>query len=218
MKREMDQKSIGGYLATPDHANGCGVIVLHAWWGLNAFCRGLCDRLADEGLVALAPDLYHGRTASTVTRAEQLSSGLRSSVVSRELSEAVTYLQSRSAILARRIGVIGFSMGGYYAFGLARQRPDDIAAVVIFYGTRTLDYRKTKAAFLGHFAENDRWAPPEKVRKLEEKIRAAGKKVNFYTYPRTKHWFFEEDRPDAYDANASRIAWDRTVKFLKNKL
>jgi len=167
---------------------------------------------------ALAPDLYNGKTASTVDRAKQLASKLKSESVARELYRAVSCLQSHPAILGERIGVIGFSMGGYYAFGLARERPDDVAAVAVFYGTRTLDYRRTKAAFLGHFAEDDRWAPPQKVRKLEEKIRAAGREVDFYIYPGTKHWFFEEDRRDAYDANASRLAWDRTVNFLKTEL
>jgi carboxymethylenebutenolidase len=218
MKFQPGGKSNDAYLAIPDGGKGRGVLVLHAWWGLTGFFKSLCDRLADDGFVALAPDLYHGKTASTVDRAKQLGSKLKNDIVARELSGAVAYLRSNSAAVGERIGVVGFSMGGYYALGLARQRLDDIAAAVVFYGMRTLDYRETKAAFLGHFAEDDKWAPSEKVRKLEERIRAAGREVNFYTYPGTKHWFFEEDRPDAYDANASRLAWYRTVDFLRNRL
>jgi carboxymethylenebutenolidase len=218
MRFEVGGKSIDAYLAIPDGGGGRGVLILHAWWGLTGFFKSLGDRLANDGFVALAPDLYHGKTASTADRAKQLGSKLKSDIVARELLGAVAYLRSHSAVVGERIGVVGFSMGGYYALGLALQRPDDIAAAVVFYGMRTLDYRKTRAAFLGHFAEDDKWAPSEKVRKLEERIRTAGREVNFYTYPGTKHWFFEEDRPDAYDANASRLAWDRTVDFLRSKL
>lgn len=218
MKFEAGGKSDDAYLTIPSDGKGRGVLVLHAWWGLTGFFMSLCDRLANAGFVALAPDLYHGKTASTVDRAEQLGSKLKNNSVARELSGAVARLRSNSAVVGERIGVVGFSMGGYYALGLARQRPNDIAAVVVFYGSRTLDYRRTKAAFLGHFAEDDKWEPSAKVHKLEEKIRGAGREVNFHTYPGTKHWFFEEDRSDAYDASASQLAWQRTVDFLRSRL
>lgn len=218
IKFEVDGKSSEAYLALPKSAKGHGVLVLHAWWGLTEFFKGLCDRLGNEGFVAIAPDLYHGKTALTIDQAKRLSSKLKSPAVMKEVSKAATYLRSHTGVIGEGIGVVGFSLGGYYALGLAGLRPNDVRAVAVFYGTRTLDYRKTKAAFLGHFAENDKWAPTKKIRQLEERIRAAGREVNFYIYPGTKHWFFEDNRSDAYDANASRLAWGRTVDFLRSRL
>ena len=218
IKFEVSGKSVEAYVAVPKSASGPGVLVLHAWWGLTEFFKSLCDRFANDGFVALAPDIYHGKTASTVDDAKRLSFKLKSPTVMKEISGAATYLRSHSAVIGERIGVIGFSLGGYYALGLAGLRPNDVGAVVVFYGTRTLNYSKTKAAFLGHFAEDDKWAPVEKVRELEKRIHDAGKEATFHIYPRTKHWFFEADRPDAYDANAAHLAWNRTVDFLRSRL
>lgn len=83
-------------------------------------------------------------------------------------------MRSNPSVAGERLGVVGFSLGAYWSLGLSCTRPDDIRAVVVFYGTRTANYRKAKAAFLRHFAEDDEWAPAERVKQLEEKIRAAG--------------------------------------------
>jgi hypothetical protein len=98
------------------------------------------------------------------------------------------------------------------------RKPDLIRAVVAFYGTGLwlqTEYSVARAAYLGHYAEFDEWEPIDEVQGTQEALRAAGCEVKFYTYPGVGHWFFEEDRADHYNAEASRLAWDRTVEFLR---
>jgi len=210
-------KKASGYLASPKASAAPGVLVLHAWWGLNDFFKRICERLASEGFVAFAPDLYHGATASTVDEAKRLRSKLKGPVVVKEIAGALDYLQDHSAVRGKRIGVVGFSLGGYWALGLAGQKPQDVRAVVVFYGIRKVD-KRARAAFLGHFAEEDKFVRVDKVRQLEKELRSAGKDFGFHLYPGTKHWFFEEDRAEAYNEVAARLAWQRTIEFLKAKL
>jgi carboxymethylenebutenolidase len=113
--------------------------------------------------------------------------------------------------------VVGFSLGGYYALGLACQKPKNLAAVVTFYGTGQGKFSEAQAAFLGHFAEDDEFEPASGVLQLEEHIRQAGKAVAFHIYPGTKHWFFEPDRAE-YNPAAAQLAWKRTLTFLVDHL
>ena len=109
-------------------------------------------------------------------------------------------------------------MGGYWALWLATQKPDLIRAVTIFYSTGEGDFTKSKAAFQGHFAESDPYEPDAGVRELQKTLSDARRPVTFYTYPATGHWFVEKDRPDAYNAQAAELAWERTVAFLREQL
>jgi carboxymethylenebutenolidase len=192
-----------------------GVLVLHAWWGLNDFFKDLCQRLADAGFAALAPDLYHGQVAATIDQAKYLRSKMNRKQAGAEILAAASRLQ---AITARPIGVIGFSLGAYLALGLAVERPASIKAVTVFYGTRQIDYSPSQAAFQGHFAERDEWESALSVKNLEKRLRKAGRPVEFYNYPDAGHWFFESDRPEAYQPQAAALAWDRTVNFLRQQL
>jgi len=205
------------YLAIPQNGKGPGVLVLHAWWGLNDSLRRFCDRLAGEGFVALAPDLYNGEVATTREGAQQLMRQMDKDAARKKLKAAVKDLAAQPAVRRQTIGVVGFSLGGYYALGLACQKPKAIAAVIAFYATGEGKFSMAQAAFLGHFAEQDEFEPAEDVRRLEAAIRQAGKRVAFHTYPGTKHWFFEADRPE-YNPAAAQLAWDRTVTFLQEEL
>ena len=207
-----------GYLAIPESGTGPGVVVLHAWWGLTEFFKEICRRLAKEGFVALAPDLYGGATASTIGEAKRLRSAMDRNMANKGLQAALDYLRSHPAVSGSNVGLIGFSLGGHLALWLARNKPKEVAAVVVFYGTGGGSFAKVQAAFLGHFAEKDPYASARSVQKLEERLQSAGREVTFHVYPGTGHWFFEEDRPDAYDADAARLAWERTVKFLQARL
>ena len=207
-----------GYLAVPESGSGAGVIVLHAWWGLTEFSKEVCERLADEGFVVLAPDLYHGDTAATIDEAKRLRSAMDRNVAHKKLKGAVDCVRSHPAVSDSSIGLVGFSLGGHLALWLARNKPKEVAAVVVFYGTGGGSFDKTRAAFLGHFAESDPYASPSSVQKLEERLRATEREVTFHIYPGTGHWFFEMDRPDAYDADAARLAWERTIEFLRVRL
>jgi carboxymethylenebutenolidase len=208
------------YLAVPDRGSGPGVVVLHAWWGLTPVFTDICDRLAGEGFVALAPGLFPGgATATTIAEAEALLGTLdEATVAERVVQSATEQLLGLPAVTGGSIGVIGFSLGAYWALHLSQVRPDDAGAVVVFYGTDDGDYHAARAAYLGHFAEHDDFEPLEAVRSLEERIRAAGREVTFHIYPGTGHWFFEPNQPEAYDAGAAELAWERTLHFLKAQL
>jgi carboxymethylenebutenolidase len=208
-----------GYLALPAAGRGPGVILLHAWWGLTPFFTSLCQRLAEQGFTAFAPDLYQGATATTIAEAKKLRSLVDRDLAHARMRAAVRFLQDHPAVDRPRLGAVGFSLGAYWALWLADQPPHNIDAVVIFYGTSSGRFRKTQAAFLGHFAEHDEWgAGSQAVQALEERLRAAGRDVTFFTYPNTEHWFAEEDRPDAYREDPARLAWDRTIAFLHARL
>ncbi len=205
------------YLAIPQIGNGPGVLVLHAWWGLNDTFRHFCDRLAGEGFVALAPDLYDGAVATTRQEAESFMRRMDKDAARKMLNTAVKDLAAHPALNRPAIGVVGFSMGGNYALSLACKKPKQIAAAVTFYGTGGGKFAAAQAAFLGHFAENDEFEPGADVLELENSIRQAGKPVTFYTYPGARHWFFEPDRPE-FDPSAAQLAWERTAAFLREEL
>jgi carboxymethylenebutenolidase len=213
---EAGQKTASGYLATPD-GQGPGVVVIHAWWGLNAFVKDFCKRLAREGFLALAPDLYGGRVAKTESAARQLRSKMDRTFVSRALVSAVDFLGQHDSATGEAVGVVGFSLGAFFGLWLATQRPK-VSAVVTFYGDRQVDYAKTRAAYLAHFAEEDRFVSKASREAMEAAIRKAKREVVCYVYPGTTHWFFEKDRKDAYNAAAAGLAWKRTAAFLKERL
>jgi carboxymethylenebutenolidase len=205
-----------GCLELPNTGKGPGVLVLHAWWGLNPFFKDLCKRLAAEGFIALAPDLYHGQTAHTIDEATQLRSKLKQKIAFEEILAAAEYLSNLEAVTNKSIGVIGFSLGARFGLELSVAKPELVRAMVIFYGNCGLDYAPAQAAYLGHFAETDPYVSASGVKKLEKSLRAAGRPFTFHTYPGTGHWFFESDRSDAYNAPAAQLAWERTLGFLKS--
>jgi carboxymethylenebutenolidase len=210
--------SANTYLAKPESGKGRRVLVLHAWWGLNEFSKELCDRLAQEGFVALAPDLYHGAVASSIEQAKKLSSTLKPDVVAQQITHAAEQLQGIGGTSARGIGVIGFSLGGSWALWLASQKPSPVDATVVFYATGEEDFAQGHSAFQFHHAENDDYEPTSEVEKLQNLLGAAGRPAEFYVYPGATHWFFESDRPDAYQTEAAQLAWNRTVEFLRAHL
>jgi carboxymethylenebutenolidase len=221
---QADGRTISAYLAEPSHGSGPGVLVLHAWWGLTEPFRHVCDRLAEAGFVALAPDLYRGKPTASVEEAQALSDALDRDMERwrGDIAGAVQVLRQHTAThLANgrgKLALVGFSLGGAYALDTSVTLAEQIAAVVTFYDSYPgLDYRSAKGAYLCHFAEDDRFLPTEKVAQMEQELQAAGRPVTVYTYPGTKHWFFEENRLE-YDAEAAHVAWERTIAFLHERL
>jgi carboxymethylenebutenolidase len=217
-----DSQPISGlrpaYVALPAQGFGPGVVVLHAWWGFNDFFRQLCDRLAAEGFVVAAPDLYGGATAETIEAAQQLLDRSDEQRMRAAANSAIDYLRDHPAVTGDSIGLIGFSMGGAWALLLSTLCPEDISAVVLFYGNGEGDFAKARAAYLGHFGDPDEWEPIEGVRDLEARLRDAGRDVTLHLYDGAGHWFFESNRPDAFDSQAAELAWERTVAFLHDHL
>ena len=209
-----------GFLAVPPTGKGHGVLVLHAWWGLNDTMKAFCTRLAESGFVAFAPDLYHGKVTDKIAEAETLGNALdtNQAQAKAEIADATMFLNERAGQAERGLAVIGFSLGAYYALDLAAADPEHIRSVVIFYGTGGGDYSNSRAAYLGHFAEKDEFEPQSNIDNLEESLRRAGRPVTFYRYSGTGHWFFEQDRSDAYNEVAAKLAWERTVAFLREQL
>jgi carboxymethylenebutenolidase len=212
----MEPAQPDGYLALPPTGQGPGVLVLHAWWGLNDTIKEFCTRLAQSGFVAFAPDLYHGQVADDIAAAETLGSALDANFIQAkaEIADAVTFLDVRAGQAGRGLAVIGISLGVYYALDLAAADPEHIRSVVIFYGTGDGDYSSSRAAYLGHFAGEDQFEPQSSIDDLEAFLRRVGRPVTFYQYPGTGHWFFEPDR-SAFNQAAANLAWDRTLAFLK---
>lgn len=208
-------------MAIPASGSGRGVLVLHAWWGLNPFVRRLCGRLAKAGYTALAPDLYGGEVADTVEGAKTLRaramSGRREPAY-RFLIRKLGELTDSESVLEGDVAVVGLSMGGHWAFWLA-QRPElPIAATVTFYACRNGDYSRTTSSFLCHFAASDAWVSDSAKRRLLRSFEEAGVDVESVEYPGTRHWFFESDRKDAYHREAAKLAWSRTLTFLDRRL
>jgi carboxymethylenebutenolidase len=212
---DVNGQSVAGYLAGPAQPDAPGVIVLHAWWGLNSIFKELCDRLASEGFAAFAPDLNRGKVAKTVDEAKQLMSTRDSDLQQAIVSASPDVLRSKSRVRKEPLAVMGFSMGAAWSLVLASERPEDIGKVVLFYGSYGgMDFTKMHAAILGHYAATDEFEPLEDVRAMEAEMRAAGLTPTFHIYPDTQHWFFEEDRPQ-YDPQAAELAWTRTLEFLR---
>jgi carboxymethylenebutenolidase len=213
----MSQAQPDGYFANPPAGSGKPVLVLHAWWGLNDTIKSLCLRLAASGFVVFAPDLYHGKVTDQISEAEALVTALEGNIAQAraDVAQAARYLQSRAGSSETGIAVIGFSLGAFYALDLSVNDPESVCSVVLFYGTGPADVTRSKASYLGHFAENDPFEERANVDALEQGLRRVGRSVTFHHYPGTGHWFFEPDRADAYNPAAADLAWERTLDFLK---
>ena len=210
---DVNGKSVNAYVASPERG-GPGVLVLHAWWGLKPFFKQVCDQIAEQGFVALAPDLYQGRIANTIDEAKGLLEKRDIELMGDTVKAAKAHLMSLAT--GDSIGAVGFSMGAAWSVALAAYE-SGVAAVVLFYGSNSLDFSKMKAKVLGHFAEVDEWEPQEDVRAMEKAMKDAGVDVALHVYPKVGHWFVELDRPE-YDAAAASLAWERTYEFLNISL
>lgn len=211
-----------GYLATPRSGSGPGVLVIQEWWGLVPHIKEIADRFAAAGFVALAPDLYDGATTTEPDEAGKMMMAMELDRAAQHMAGAVDHLLSLDATTGDGVGVVGFCMGGGLALWLPTMKPEVVASVP-FYGALPWegidpDYSKSGAAFLGHYAENDSWATLESARELEQQIRAAGNEVTFHYYPGCEHGFFNDTREGVHNAEASSIAWTRTVAFLRRVL
>ena len=213
----------GGYLALPGGGSGPGVVVIQEWWGLVDHITDVCDRFAAAGFVALAPDLYHGQKVAPgePDEAGKAMMAMKMDQAARDMSGAVDEARRRGG--RDKVGVIGFCMGGGLALVLATQRPDAVAAVVPAYGIipwpdAQPDYGAMSAAVLGHYAEKDGYFTPEAAQALAEQLRGLGKSVEIHVYPGADHAFFNDTRPEVYDADAANLLWDRTVAFFREQL
>lgn len=208
-----------GYLA--GDGSGPGVIVIQEWWGLVPHITDVAERFAAAGFTALAPDLYHGESTTEPDGAGKLMMALNLETAAKDLSGAVALLQQKTG--RDKVGVVGYCMGGGLALVLATQRPDAVAAAAPYYGvipwqSAQPDWSRIEAKIVGEYAEKDGFAGPDAVKALEDQLRGLGKDVTLHIHPGADHAFFNDTRPEVYDADASQLAFDRTVALFREVL
>jgi carboxymethylenebutenolidase len=212
-----------GYLAVPSSGSGPGLIVIQEWWGLVPHIKEVCDRFAREGFVALAPDLYRGKTTTEPDEAGKLMMALNIDEAARDMGGAVDHLLGHDAVTSKHLGVTGFCMGGGLALKLAADRPDAISACVPFYGLipwpdAQPDWSNLEAAVLGHYAENDDFFTPDQARDLEATLRGLGKQAEVIVHEGAGHAFFNDHRPEAHHPERAQAAFERTIGFLRDNV
>lgn len=215
-------ETMPGFLARPAGDGPFpGVIVVQEWWGLDDHIKDVARRFAREGFVALAPDLYRGKVTSEPNEAEKLMMALNMDQASRELVKAADYLASQPYTRGRGIGAIGFCMGGGLALTLACDSPH-IRAAAPFYGINPepIDrVQNLRGPVLVIYAENDEWVnPPVTSARLREALERHGKKYEIQIYPGTQHAFFNDTRPEVYNAQAATDAWQRVLRLFRENL
>lgn len=218
-----DGTKTNGYLARAGDG-APGVVVIQEWWGLNDHIKSIADRFAERGYNALAPDLYKGRVANDADEAGHMMGGLNfADATHQDIQGAVYHLHvqgSRSPSGAvSKVGVVGFCMGGALTIAAAVHIPG-VDAAACFYGIPPADFAAPadiKAPIQGHFANRDDWCTPAAVDNLEAATKTLHHDVEIHRYD-ADHAFFNNTRPDVYDAAAAKLAWDRTHIFFDKHL
>jgi carboxymethylenebutenolidase len=210
-------ETVQGILYTPS-ANGPfpAIIVIHEWWGLNDWVKEQASKLADQGYVALAIDLYRGKVATTPDEAHEIMRGVPEDRAKRDLHAAFEFLKSQPNVKKDRIGSIGWCMGGGYSLDVALQEPT-LAAAVINYGHLATDLdaiKKINAPILGLFGAQDHGITPDDVKKFGATMDQLGKKIDVTIYPDAGHAFENPNNKDGYRAADAADAWNRTIDFL----
>jgi carboxymethylenebutenolidase len=199
-----------GVLVTPDGTGGKapGIVVLQEWWGINEQIQAVAERYAAAGFVAIVPDLYHGKLAKDADEAGQLMKALDFGKAVQEIAGAIAFLRERSS---GKIAVTGYCMGGALAFAAAVHLRG-LAAVVPYYGLPgDLDFTKIDAPVQAHFATHDDWATVAGAQKIKDAVKAP---MELHTYD-AQHAFCNDRRPEVYNPDAAKLAWDRTLAFLR---
>ena len=212
-------KTGSGYLSMPRKGGGPGVIVIQEWWGLVDHIKDVADRFAKEGFVALAPDMYHGKTTTSPDDAGKLMMALKIDEVEQDLRGAIDYLIGLGETQGDRAGTVGFCMGGQLSLYAACANPK-VGACVVYYGVHPNvrpDLESLQAPVLGFFAEKDGFVTPEVVGRLESDLRAAGKQVEFHMYKGAEHAFFNDTRP-VYNKAYAKETWERVLTFCRQHL
>jgi carboxymethylenebutenolidase len=196
------------------------IVVIHEWWGLNDWVKEQASKLADQGYVTLAIDLYRGKVASTGDEAHELMRGVPDDRATKDLLAASTYLRSQKNVKPDKVGTIGWCMGGGYALTLALNDPK-LAATVINYGHLASEpetLKKINAPVLGLFGGQDRGIPPADVQKFADELKKLGKTVDVTIYPNAGHAFENPNNKQGYRAEDAADAWNRQVKFFAKYL
>jgi len=203
-----------GYLA----GRGAAVVVIQEWWGLVPHIEDIVDRFAKEGFLAIAPDLFHGKTTKSPDEAGRLLMELDADRAEREIAGAGDYLLGRPECTSKTYGVVGFCMGGALAQYTATKEGAKVGAAASFYGgfrKLSMDWNNLNAALLLIYAGNDKSVPAAQGEELGAKLKEMGKRVDVAVYPNMNHAFFNDTRKEVYDADAAHDAWRRTLELFR---
>ncbi len=214
-----DGTEIHGELAEPTGSDKAPALVLiQEYWGINDHIRTLADRLAKEGFLVIAPDLYHGKLAKDAAEAGALMTALDTLGAVKEIGATADYLKAHARGNGK-VGVIGFCMGGALALAAACHL-GGLSAIAAFYGlppAEKVDYAKVSAPILMHVGAKDDWVTPERAKAVKTQIDAAGKSMTLEIYE-AGHAFVNDTRPEAYDEKSATLAWKRSIDFLKKNV
>jgi carboxymethylenebutenolidase len=212
-------EKLSGELAEPSGTGKApSLVLLQEWWGINDHIKSIAERLAKEGFLVVAPDLYHGKVAKDAGEAGTMMMELDTLEAVREIADAASYLKAHPRGNGK-VGVIGFCMGGALSFASACH-VEGLSAVVPFYGippAEKVDYKNVTAPILAHFAKNDEWATVAKAEGIKSQLDALGKPMQLEVYD-AGHAFVNDSRPEAYDEKSAKLAWQRSIDFLKKNL
>lgn len=196
------------------------IVVIHEWWGLNDWVKEQASKLADQGYVTLAIDLYRGKVATSADEAHELMRGVPNDRSTKDLLAAANYLRAQKNVNPKKVGAVGWCMGGGYSLDLAINDPQ-LAAAVINYGHLASEpdtLKKINAPILGLFGGKDRGIPVDDVQKFAAELKKLGKTVDITVYPDAGHAFENPNNKEGYRAQDAANAWDRTVKFFAQNL
>lgn len=206
-----------GYLVAPESGKGGpGLVLVQEWWGLVDHIKDVADRFAAAGFVGLAPDLYDGQQTKSPDQAAKMFMALRIGAAAKDIRGAARHLIARPDVSPKRVGVVGFCMGGQVALYAGQEYPEEIGAVVDFYGVHPnvpIDPAKVKVPVQLHFAKRDTNVPEKTARELAERLTKSGAEADSHFYD-ADHAFFNDTRPEVYDSGAADEAWTRSVAFL----
>lgn len=215
---EVGDELVYGYFAFPSDMIDPlpAIIIVHEWWGLNDQVRAMADRLAAEGYIVLAVDLFSGKTGATAVEARQLMLSVieNPDLADENIRQAYDFVDSTAG--APRIGSIGWGFGGDWALNTAMLFPDELDAVVIYYGQMTDDedvLRPINTPILGLFGAKDNIIPVESVRKFEAALERLRKNYEIHIYP-AAGFAFANPSSRSYVAETAEDAWTRTLGFL----
>ncbi len=214
----VDGASASGYLAEAKNEKAPGVVVIQEWWGLQGQIKSVCDRFAEAGLTALAPDLYRGRVIP-YHDGDAASAAMSSLDFEAETDQVVRGAARHLGSRGVKVGLTGFCMGGAVTVIGAVHVPE-IDAAVCFYGLPPESVAAAKdirVPFQGHFARQDDWCTPAAVDDFEKKLAAAGKTFEIHRYG-GKHAFMNSERKEVHDPEAAKVAWQRCLEFFRRHL
>jgi carboxymethylenebutenolidase len=209
-----------GYLAQPDDgAVHPGVIVIQEWWGLDGHIKDIAERFAREGFVALAPDLYHGQFATEPDEARKLVMNMNREQALKDMTGAVRYLQGMAEVAPKRVGCIGFCMGGSMTLALAAATPDVAAAAPFYAGFQPAadELAKIEAEMFCAFGAEDQGIPLDRVQAFEATLKSTGRNAVVRVYDGAPHSFFN-DTKESYRADAARDAWEQALALFRRRL